>query len=369
MSTQGIPEVFKGFGVDKPENWSSPKLVEYKPKPLRDTDVVLKVECCGICGSDIHTVRGDWGPLGRNDLVVGHEIVGNVTWVGKDVKNISVGQRVGVGAQSSCCTKCEQCINQNEQHCKNMVSTYNNQDPDADNYVTQGGYASYKVANEACVFPIPEGIESVHAAPLLCGGLTVFSPLIRTLGFDATGKTVGIIGIGGLGHMAIQFARALGAEVVAISRSSSKKEQTKQMGASGFIATGEEKDWSEKYSDKFDMLLNCATSFSSLDFTSLLSTLKPLGSLVSVGAPSVSETINLAPFSLLVKGIKVSGSLIGSKEEAIKMFEIAAAKGVKPWVEEVPLNEENCGKALTRCDEGDVRYRFVLTKFDEAFAN
>lgn len=364
-----VPEYFQGFGVDLPENWNKPKLVKYTHKPLGEHDVVLKNIACGLCGSDLHTITGKWMALNRPDLVVGHEIIGNVIAVGPKVKDIKIGDRCGIGAHCTSCMEpsCGRCSNDNEQYCKrNGVSTYNDVDKSADGYVTQGGYASHSIAHEQFVFPIPEALETVHAAPLMCAGLTVFSPLVRNCGYDATGKTVGIVGIGGLGHLAIQFANAIGAKVYAFSRSSSKKDQAIQMGAHEFIATGEEKDWVSKYDDTFDFILNCASGID-FDLTSYLSVMKVDGKFVSVGMPAASEKFDVSPFAFIANSSNFGASLLGSKKEALKMLEIAAEKGVKPWVEEVPISEEGCHVALTRCEEGDVRYRFVFTEFDKAF--
>lgn len=364
-----VPEYFQGFGVDKAENWNKPKLVKYKHKTVGDNDVVLENIACGLCGSDILTASGQWTNLLRDDLVVGHEIIGHVIAVGSKVTSVKIGQRCGIGAHCSSCmeSSCGRCSNDNEQYCKNNgVGTYNAVDKSADDYVTQGGYASHSVAHEQFVFPIPDALETIHAAPLMCAGLTVFSPIVRNVGYDAKGKTVGIIGIGGLGHLAIQFAHAIGAKVVAFSRSSNKKDQALKMGADAFIATGEEKDWTSKYDDYFDLVLNCAAG-SDLSLDSYLSTLKVDAKFVSVGLPPSKDKYEVSPFSFVGNAGNFGSSLLGSKKEALAMLDIAVKHGVKPWVEEVPISEAGCNTALTRCEKGDVRYRFVFTEFDKAF--
>lgn len=361
-----IPQQFKGFGVDKAENWNKPQLVEYKAKDIASHDVVLENICCGLCGSDIHTLKGAWTPLKRDDLVVGHEIIGKVIAVGKDVKDIKVGDRCGIGACSKSCMDCERCQTDNEQYCARKVSTYNAKDFDT-GYISQGGYSSHSIAHEQYVFPIPDELESTVAAPLMCAGLTVFSPLVRNLGENAKGKTVGIIGIGGLGHLALQFANALGANVVAFSRSSSKKDQAMQMGAHDFIATGEQKNWNSDYANKFDFILNCASGIDGLNLNDYLSVLRVDAKFISVGLPPVADTFEVSPFSFIGNACSFGSSLLGSKKEALYMLKLAAEKNIKPWIEEVPITAESCGTALTRCDEGDVRYRFVFTEFDKAF--
>ncbi|RLV96566.1 NADP-dependent alcohol dehydrogenase 7 [Spathaspora sp. JA1] len=365
--TFAVPETFKGFGVDKKENWNKPKLVEYKPKQINDFDVVLENEACGLCYSDIHTLQSNWGPYRRNDLVVGHEIVGKVIAVGSKVTEFKIGQRVGIGAGNSACRDCGRCNHDNEQYCKKMAGTYNNVDPRSNDYVTQGGYSSHSIADEKFVFAIPDSIPSPVAAPLMCAGITVFSPLIRNLGKDAKGKTVGIIGIGGLGHLAVQFAHALGAKVVAFSRTSSKKDQAIKLGADEFVATAEDKEWTSKYDDEFDFILNCASGIDGLNLSDYLGVLKVDSKFISVGLPPAKEQFGVSPFTFLKNGVAFGSSLLGSKTEIIEMLRIAGEYNVKPWIEEVPIGEEACSKALERCEAGDVRYRFVFTEFDKAF--
>lgn len=365
--TVDVPDQFKGFAVASSKTWNQPKLVSYDRKRIEPTDVVIKNICCGLCGTDIHTLQGSWSPLLREDAVVGHEIVGHVIAVGKDVKSIKVGDRVGVGAAASSCTTCSRCESDNEQYCPKRVSTYNKADHFSDNYVTQGGYASHLIANERFCFPIPDEISSVDAAPLMCAGLTVYSPLKRAIG-NIEKPVVGIVGIGGLGHLALQFAKALGAEVYAFSRSSSKKDEAASFGATGFIATAEEEGWESKYWDKFHLILNCASGASDFGLDRYLKTLRVDGRFISVGLPPGDETFSVHPFNFVINSSSFGASLLGSKAEALEMLELAAKNGIKPMVEEVPITAESCGKALTRCDKGDVRYRFVFTEFDKAFA-
>lgn len=361
-----VPNTFKGFAYNE-KKWNELRKVEFEPKKINPEDVVIKIEACGLCGSDIHTLKGDWGEVSRKDLVVGHEIVGKVVQVGNDVKNVKVGQIAGIGAQCNSCLHCDRCLNDYENYCTEMVPTYNKADPLSDNYITQGGYANYAICNEHYVFPMPKEISPSEAAPLLCGGLTVFAPLTRSLGYDMTGKKVGIVGIGGLGHMAIIFAHALGAEVTAISRSSAKRLDALKMGAKSFIATGENENWTTEYADKFDLVLNCAANYSSLDFNSLALIIKFKGELIIVGAPSLEEGLEILAFPIILKKITILGSVVGSRKDALKMIEIVDKHKVKPWVEEIPINSENIASSLERCDRSDIKYRFVFTDFDKEF--
>lgn len=360
-----VPQKFQGFGVDSKENWNKPKLVSYDRKEVGPHDVVVKNVACGLCYSDIHTLQANWAPMNRNDLVVGHEIVGDVISVGEKVTLIKVGQRVGIGAKSSSCMECTRCQHDNEQYCRKSVSTYNSKYPNG--YVSQGGYSSHSIANEMFVFPLPENLDAHVAAPLMCAGLTVFSPMVRALGYNAKGKTVAVIGIGGLGHLAIQFANAIGAEVWAFSRGSAKKDQAVEMGATGFVATGEDKEWYNKMEDKFDLVLNCGSGVEGLDLNHYLRASKVECKFISVGLPPTSEKFSVSPFTFLSSGSSFGATALGNKKEVLKMFEIAAEKNVKPWIEKIPISEENVAKALDRCHAGDVRYRFVFTDLDKAF--
>lgn len=361
-----VPRTFKGFAYNE-KNWNQLLKVEFQPKKVNLEDVVIKIEACGLCGSDIHTLKGDWGEVSRKDLVVGHEIVGKVVQIGSNVENVKVGQIAGIGAQCNSCLRCERCLNDYENYCTKMVPTYNSPDSLADNYITQGGYANYAICNEHYVFPMPKEISSSEAAPLLCGGLTVFAPLTRSLGYDMTGKKVGIVGIGGLGHMAIIFAQALGAEVTAISRSSAKKQDAIKMGATSFIATSENENWTTEHADKLDLVLNCASNYSSLDFNNLALIIKFKGELIIVGAPSLEESLKILAFTLLLKKITILGSVVGSRRDALKMIEVVDKHKLKPWVEEVPINVENIAASIETCDRSNVKYRFVFTDFDKEF--
>ncbi|KAL4991785.1 hypothetical protein BDW68DRAFT_184688 [Aspergillus falconensis] len=334
----------------------------FTPKPFKETDIEVQITHCGICGSDIHTIRSGWAPADY-PCVVGHEIIGTATRIGCAVnnnQNIQPGDRVGIGAQCSSCLRpdCEACADGEESYCPKMVGTYNSRFPDGSK--AYGGYANRWRGPGHFVFRIPEQLSSAEAAPLLCGGVTVFAPLRR---FGAgPGKRVGIVGIGGLGHMGLLFARAMGSDaVVAISRSSSKKDDAlgplpNKLGADAFIATAEDKDWAKTHARSLDIII-CTVSGEKMPLSGYLRLLKRNGVFVQVGAPE-EPLPALRAFSLIQKGVKVTGSSIGSPEDIRQMLDLAAEKGVRPWVQSRPMEEVNL--ALEEMHEGKARYRFVL---------
>ncbi|CCD26467.1 NAD(P)-dependent alcohol dehydrogenase NDAI_0H02940 [Naumovozyma dairenensis CBS 421] len=356
-------EMFKGIGVLDHKDWKNPQRVEFPPKPFHDRDVDIKIECCGVCGSDIHAASGHWGDI-EKPLIVGHEIIGTVVKLGSKCENgLKLGDRVGMGAQCYSCLKCDRCLNNNESYCQHFVTTYGMNYPDG--YASKGGYAEFVRVHEHFVIPIPENIPSHLAAPLMCGGNTIFSPLTRN--GCGPGKKVGIMGIGGIGHMGLIFANALGAEVYAISRTSKKREDAKKLGAHHFIATKEEPDWGTKYFDTFDLIVVCASSLSDIDFNVVPKTMKIGGKIVSICVPDENEVLALKPFGLL--GVSISNSHLGSVAEIKQMLKLVSEKNLKIWVETVPISVENVHKVFQRMEKGDVRYRFTFTDYDKEFSD
>lgn len=355
------PDHFQGIAVHSHKDWLSPKTTVYPAKEFRPQDIDIEIEACGVCGSDIHCAEGNWGNQ-KLPLVVGHEVIGKVVRVGDEcTTGLKIGDRVGVGAQVYSCLECERCKTDNEPYCTKFVTTYSQ--PYEDGYVSQGGYASHIRVHEHFAIPVPEEIPSELAAPLLCGGITVYSPLKRN--GCGPGKKVGIVGIGGIGHMGILLAKAMGAEVYAISRGSNKREDALKLGADHFIATKEEEDWEKKNFDKLDLIVLCASSLSDVDFTKLPKLLKISGTLASISAPEASERLVLAPLQLV--GFKITQSLLGSRAELLEMLDLVAKKNIKIWVETVPISEDGVSTVFNRMLKGDVRFRFTLTNFDEAF--
>ncbi|KAJ5757115.1 uncharacterized protein N7511_007297 [Penicillium nucicola] len=358
-----MPDTFKGWvstSAKTPLTYTT-----YTPKPFEPTDIEITITHCGICGTDIHTLSSGWGPTDY-PCVAGHEIIGLVRRIGTQVpthptnpsiRDIQIGERVGIGAQSSSCLKadCEACAAGQESYCARMTGTYNGRYLDSARSKSYGGFGEAWRGPAHFVFRIPDALPSHLAAPLLCAGVTVYAPL-RKYGVGP-GKTVGVIGIGGLGHLGIQFARALGADsVVGISRSRSKMVEAGKLGAGGFIATGEEKGWERAWSRKIDVLL-CTVSAHDMPLAGYLRLLKRDGVFVQVGAPEEALPPLMA-WSLISKGVKVTGSNIGSPGDVRDMLALAAAKGVVPWVERRPMRDVN--RALEDMHEGKARFRYVL---------
>lgn len=356
----GYPDTFEGFCVDNPKNWNNFHKAELKPKLFGEHDIDVQIDACGVCGSDVHTVTGGWGDF-EGPLCVGHEVVGKAIKVGKHVKNIKEGDRVGVGAQVYACLECDLCKDKNENYCPQQVSTYNDNYPNGD--VAHGGFASHIRAHEYFTFKIPDKLETHIAAPLLCAGLTTYSPLVRA--GITKGKTVGIVGIGGLGHLAVQWSVALGADTYALSHSPDKSEDCKKLGAKGVILTNKE-DWAKDWTCKFDYILNSADMTHKFDMATYLGLLKPGGEFHMVGLPDEALP-QLTAFTFAGNAPKLTGSHIGNHQEMDAMLQLAADKGLGPWVETIELSEAGCKEAVERVKENKVHYRFTLTGFDKAF--
>jgi len=354
------PETAEGFMINDQKKWQEFSKQEFKLKPFEERDIDIAVECCGVCGSDVHTITGGWGeaPL---PICVGHEIVGKAIRVGKDVKTVKVGDRVGVGAQISADLTCVNCKADQENYCPNKIDTYGA--PYEDGTIAQGGYSSHVRAHEYFTFKIPDNIPSDIAAPMLCAGLTVYSPLVR-LG-AGPGKKVAIVGLGGLGHFAVLWAAALGAEVYVISHSPHKKEDALKLGAKEFIISGE-KDWHKPYAFTFDFILNCADATDKFNLPDYFSTMKVMGRFHNVGLPD-SPLPELKAQDFCANGCYIGSSHIGNRPEMLAMLELASKQQIKSWVTTIPISEEGCKEAVTKVKNNDVHYRYVLTDYDKVF--
>ncbi|VEU23680.1 DEKNAAC104827 [Brettanomyces naardenensis] len=346
-------------------NKLEPKRFTYKPQYLRPYDVDVKIIACGICGSDIHCIKGHYGKPFL-PLAVGHEIVGYIVGMGAEVdkKKFAIGDRVGVGPECDSCGKCWRCEHGIENNCEQMVTTFHGTYPSGVH--SQGGYANYVRVNNKFAFRIPDDLDTISAAPLMCGGITGYRPLL-TAGVKK-GTKVGVSGIGGIGHMTILFAKALGAEVTAISRNDKKREIAKKLGADHYVSMEDAKFPSE-FKNSLDVIVNTASSFSEGRVKSVMSMMRPYGKFIFVTAPGAGQKLELDPGFMILGSYSVSGSAAGSPEEIDGMLQLAAAKQIKPWVETLDINEKNVTQAWKRMEEGDVRFRFVLTGYDKCFGN
>ncbi|MFE1309848.1 NAD(P)-dependent alcohol dehydrogenase [Streptomyces sp. NPDC058755] len=312
-------------------------------------DVLIEIKYVGICHSDIHNVRSEWGPASY-PMVPGHEIAGVVVEVGSEVTGCAPGDRVGVGCMVNSCRVCEPCLRGEEQYCLNgNTLTYGSVDEDGT--VTQGGYSTHVVVNDDFVLRLPGTLALDEAAPLLCAGITTYSPLRRW--GAGPGKKVAVVGLGGLGHLAVKIAHALGAEVTVLSQSLKKMDDGLRLGAREYFATSDPATF-ERLAGAFDLVVNTVSA--RVDLDSYLGLLKPGGVLVNVGAPP--EALSLNVFSLIMHGHIFAGSLIGGIRETQEMLDFCGAHGIGAEVEIVPAAKIN--EAFERMLASDVRYRFVI---------
>lgn len=324
----------------------------------RDTgplDVLIETEFAGICHSDIHHARGEWGRT-IYPTTPGHEIVGIVREVGSEVSRHSVGDRVGVGCMVGACHDCTACEAGQEQECRQAVMTYGSPLPDGDpeGPVTQGGYSTHIVVEERMVVSVPEALDPAAAAPLLCAGITMFSPL-RQWGVGP-GTKVAIIGMGGLGHVGVQLAVAMGAEVTVLSQTTSKREDSLKFGAVEHYATAGEEGMQTLRSlrGSFDVILNTVSANLPLD--RYLAALRPRGVMVEIGIPS--EPMSLRAGSVTGGRKILTGSMIGGIPETQEMLDFCAEHGITAQIELISADKIN--EAYDRVVSSDVRYRFVI---------
>ncbi|BBY78232.1 NADP-dependent alcohol dehydrogenase C 2 [Mycolicibacterium parafortuitum] len=319
-------------------------------RDVRPHDVAFDIHFAGICHSDIHTVRGEWGEPAY-PVVPGHEIAGIVTEVGSEVTKFKVGDRVGVGCFVDSCRECESCRAGEEQYCTGggMVGTYNAVGRDGE--PTQGGYSGAIVVDESYVLRIPDSVGLDEAAPLLCAGITTYSPLRH---WNAgPGKTVAVIGLGGLGHLAVKLAAAMGAEVTVLSQSLKKMEDGIRLGASDYRATSDRATFKE-LRGRFDLIINTVSA--NLNLADYLNLLKRDGTLVELGMPE--HPMQVPAGSLIFGRRSIAGSLIGGIAETQEMLDFCAEHDVRPEIEVITPDYIN--EAYERTVASDVRYRFVI---------
>ncbi|UQY43818.1 NAD(P)-dependent alcohol dehydrogenase [Erwinia sp. PK3-005] len=324
---------------------------DYKPRELRAHDVQIEVLFCGVCHSDLHQARDEWNNT-LFPVVPGHEIVGRVTAVGGHTQKYKVGALVGVGCMVDSCRTCPSCQEGLEQYCENgMVPTYNGQDRETQE-VTYGGYSTSIVVHEDFVLRVPENLDPAGVAPLLCAGITTYSPLRHwNVG---PGKKVGIVGLGGLGHMGVKLAHAMGAHVVLFTTSPSKIEDGKRLGADEVVVSKDPQQMAQ-HTNSFDFILN--TVAAQHDLNPFINLLKRDGNMTLVGAP---ENDHPSPhvFDLIFKRRSVAGSLIGGIAETQEMLDFCGKHNITSDIELIAMNQIN--EAYERMLKSDVKYRFVI---------
>ncbi len=339
----------KGMAVQSATTPLTP--FSFERRDPKEHDVVIDIQFCGICHSDIHCARDEWSGA-KYPMVPGHEIAGIVRAVGSQVTKYKVGEHVGVGCFVDSCRHCDHCTQNLDQYClKGVTLTYNAYEKDGTT-LTQGGYSNVIVVDENYVLRIPDSLPLDKAAPLLCAGITLYSPLQHWKA--GPGKKVAIMGLGGLGHMGVKIASALGAEVTVLSHSDKKREDAMRMGAHHFVATQNPNAF-EPYAGYFDLIINTISS-ADIDMGAYFGLLKLDGTLVVVGAPEKPLTIH--PFPLILMRRNYSGSVIGSIKETQEMLDFCAKHNITPEIEVIAPQSVN--DAYERVLKSDVRYRFVM---------
>jgi len=327
------------------------KLMTISRRAVGPNDVHIQVKYCGMCHSDLHTVRQEWGPTAF-PCVVGHEIAGVVDSVGSSVTKFKVGQTVGVGCFVDSCRECHECKEmKEEQYCGTggCVYTYNNKLPDGTH--TLGGYSKAIVVDENYVLNIPSNLDLAATAPLLCAGITMYSPMVH-FGLKA-GMQVAVLGLGGLGHMAVKLAKAMGAHVTVLSRSASKNEIALRLGAERVVITTDEEQM-KKAASSFDMLFDTVSANHSI--MDLVNLMKTDGTIVVVGAPP--GEVPFRNFPLINKRVRIAGSLIGGIKETQEMLDFCSKHNIVSDIE--LINVDYANKAYERMLKSDVQFRFVL---------
>ncbi len=321
----------------------------FERRDLHDHDVVIDIQYCGICHTDIHQVKNEWG-RSNYPMVPGHEIVGNISQVGSQVTRFKIGDKVGVGCFVDSCRNCDACSKGLEQYCNNVLTTYNGIEKDGKT-PTQGGYSNKIIVDEIYVLRMPDNLRPERAAPLLCAGITLYSPLMKWKA--GPGKKVAIIGLGGLGHIGVKIAHALGSEVTVLSHSLKKQQDAKKMGADNFYATSDPKTF-EKLEGYFDIMINTVST--DINLNQYLNLLKLDGTMVVVGVPEKDTQINA--YSLISARRNLAGSLIGGIRETQEMLNFCSKHNITCDIELIPIQKVN--EAYERILNSDVRYRFVI---------
>ena len=338
----------KGYAAQSPKTPLAP--FSFERRDPKEHDVAIDILYCGICHSDIHQARDEWGGS-IFPMVPGHEIAGVVSSVGSKVSKFKVGDHVGVGCMVDSCRECSHCADGLEQFCmEGMTGTYNSLERKSKT-PTYGGYSNTIVVDENFVLNIPKNLPLDAAAPLLCAGITLYSPLAHWKA--GPGKKVAIVGLGGLGHMGVKIAHAMGAEVTVLSQSMKKQEDAKALGANHFYATSDANTFAT-LKGSFDLIINTVSA--QIDWNQYLSLLKVDGSFVVVGAPD--KPIPVSAFSIIMGRKTLAGSLIGGIKETQEMLDFCGKHNILCDIEVIPMAQVN--EAYERVIKSDVRYRFVI---------
>jgi uncharacterized zinc-type alcohol dehydrogenase-like protein len=323
---------------------------EFKRRDLGPFDVGFTIEYAGICHSDIHQVREEWGTA-LFPMVPGHEIAGRVTHIGSKVSQFKIGDRIGVGVFIDSCRTCSNCLKGLQQYClEGMTGTYNGYERNSQT-IAFGGYSNYFVIEEGYAVHIPENLDLAGVAPLLCAGITLYSPIKHWK--VGPGSKVAVMGLGGLGHMGVKFAAAMGAEVTVLSHSASKEADARAMGAHNFVLTSME-DWNKPLTKKIDLILNTVSA--DLDLDPYLNTLATDGTLVIIGLPGKPYAINAG--TMLNGRRSIAGSMIGGMPELQEMLDFCGDHNIVSDVEIIDPSYIN--QAYERTVASDVKYRFVI---------
>jgi uncharacterized zinc-type alcohol dehydrogenase-like protein len=325
----------------------------FERRAVGDNDILIDIKFCGVCHSDIHTVRGHWGPQ-KYPQVVGHEIAGIVSAVGKNVTKFKVGDKAGVGCMVDSCMECDSCKRGEEHHCERtgMVGTYGAPDKTSPTGITQGGYSNKLVVRDHFAIKIPAAMDLQHAAPLLCSGITTYSPMMHAK--IKKGDKIGIIGIGGLGHIAIKLAASKGAEVYAFTTSESKKQDILSFGAKEVIVV-DSPDKLKPYAGKLDYMLSTVPY--AFDMSAYANCVKPYGSFTQVGMP-VNGELKVNNFLFVANRVNFNGSMIGGIPETQEVIDYCAKNNILPQIQIIPASQIN--EVWDKIVNKEARYRYVI---------
>ncbi|KAI9483044.1 MAG: alcohol dehydrogenase-like protein [Benjaminiella poitrasii] len=350
-------ETFIGFVGLQPFNLADAKThlqrYEFKPRPLDGDEVEIAVSACGICGSDVHQLTNGW-KRANYPLIAGHEFIGKVTAVGDLVKNRQIGQRVGVSPVCRSCGDCSQCNSSHSQLCPSKVTTYNGK---YKGYSTFGGYSNKVRVQASWAIPIPENISDEEGAPLLCAGITTYLPFKHQNIGQKT--SVGIVGIGGLGHLAIQWAKAKKCQkILAVSSSTRKQEDAIKLGATDFVVIDEDGSFDEQFLRSVDVLLICGSG-KTTQWGKLTELIKTRGKMVLIDVPD--EPILLPAAALVYQHISLIGTFVGSNDDLKEMLQFASETGVRPWIQTVTNTLEGVNGGIKDLIQGKAHYRIVIS--------